>query len=205
MKKLNSRHQGTIARKREIIDAALDCFTELGYQGTAVSDILKRAGASTGSLYHHFGSKEQLAGEVYLEGIRDYQTGFLAALEKVGDAEKGVFAVIEYHLRWVERNSKWAKYLFRMRHLEFMAPLEGEFSRLNGEFYGRVGLWFRERITAGEIRRMAPDLYPPILMGPCQEFAREYLEGCTTTTIAAAVEELAASVWRALRREDEKS
>ena len=136
MRKLNSKNKRTDLRRQEILKAALACFIELGYNNTGISDILKRAGATTGSLYHHFGSKEQLAGEVYLEGIRKYQAGFLSVLARQSDAEKGIKASIAYHLKWVESNKAWAQYLFRMRHDEFMTQKEEEFSALNREFFG---------------------------------------------------------------------
>lgn len=201
MKKLKNQHKGTILRKRKIIEAALACFTELGYNETNIADILRRANASIGSLYHHFGSKEQLAAEVYLEGIRDYQDGFLSALETESDAEKGIRAVIYYHLAWVERNRPWAQYFIRMRHLEFMALKEDEFTKLNEALWGRVASWFLKQITAGAIRRLTPDLYPAILMGPCQEFSRAYLEGKAVAGINDAAGELAAAAWRALGAE----
>lgn len=204
MRKQKSRHKGTPLRRRGIIEAALACFTELGYERTGISDIRARAGASTGSVYHHFGSKEQLAGEVYLEGIRDYQAGFLAALESEADAEKGIAAVIAYHLKWVDRNKSWARYLFHMRHLEFMTEKEETFAKLNQEFFRRVAAWFRKQIAAGAIRRLPADVYPAVLMGPCQEFARIYLEGHTGTKIDAAARDLAAAAWRALGRDHGK-
>jgi AcrR family transcriptional regulator len=205
MEKLRNRHKGTSLRKRKIIEAALACFSELGYDRTGITDIRERAGVSTGSLYHHFGSKEQLAGEVYLEGIRDYQAGFLAALEKEADAEKGIFAIVEFHITWMDRNRQWAQYLFRMRHLEFMAQREREFEQLNKTFFERVAAWFRQQVAAGTIRRLAPGLYPAILMGPCQEFTRGYLAGHIHMNINVAAKELFAAAWRALGRDYEKS
>ncbi len=80
MKTKNSKHTTTAARRTEIIRAALACFTELGFTPTGMVDIRRKSNASTGSIYHHFKSKEQLAAEVYLEGIRDYQEGFVTAL-----------------------------------------------------------------------------------------------------------------------------
>jgi AcrR family transcriptional regulator len=205
MKKVKSIHQGTPLRRREIIEAALACFTELGYERTSISDIRERAGASTGSVYHHFGSKEQLAAEVYLEGIRDYQAGYLAALEAERDPEKGIHAVIAYHLTWVKKNQAWARYLMRMRHLEFMAEKEGEFEELNKPSFGRIAGWFRKHIAAGAIRRLPRDLYPAILMGPCQEFTRLYLEGRTDAKLEETAREMAAAVWRALEKPNGKS
>jgi AcrR family transcriptional regulator len=202
MRKPRSKNKTTPRRRREIIRAALACFTELGYDQTNISDIRARARASVGSLYHHFGSKEQLAGEVYLEGIRDYQAGLVAILEKQADAKKGVYAIVCYHLKWVGRNKAWARFLFRMRHLPFMSQTEGKFADLNKEFFLRVGVWFRKQVALGTICRLRPDLYQPILLGPCQEFAREYLARHTATDIEAAARVLAAAAWRALERSE---
>ena len=61
-------------RRREIIKAALTCFTEHGFEKTGMALIREHSGASTGSIYHHFQSKEQLGAAVYLESILDWQS-----------------------------------------------------------------------------------------------------------------------------------
>ncbi len=43
-----------------LVEAALGLFGELGYAGVGVTEIAERAGVTTGSLYHHFGSKAAL-------------------------------------------------------------------------------------------------------------------------------------------------
>ncbi len=199
MKTLNSIHKKTKKRRKEIIDAALLCFNELGYNNTGLTDICKRSHASIGSVYHLFKSKEQLAAEIYLEGIRDYQAGYIKALEKETGAEKGIFCIIKYHLQWVDANKDWSSYLFQMRHAEFMNPIEEEFAKLNSEFMGRVSNWFRTQIENKSIRRQPADLYPAILMGPCQEFTRMYLSGNSKTKIDIAIKELADAAWRSLK------
>src|SRR5437879_4115796 len=48
-------------------------FAEKGYESTSVSDILRTAGANSGSLYHFFPTKQDLLVEVlklYRRGIR---------------------------------------------------------------------------------------------------------------------------------------
>jgi AcrR family transcriptional regulator len=64
------------SRKREILRAALHCFTTIGFAGATLADIRVRAKASIGSIYHHFRSKEQLAAALYFKGVRDYQESF---------------------------------------------------------------------------------------------------------------------------------
>ncbi len=198
MKKPRSIHASTHGRKRDIIHAALTCFTEKGFTNTSIEDVCSQSGASVGSLYHHFSSKERLASAVYLEGIRDYQTGLVAELERHGQAREGVRAVIRFHLEWVENNPDWSRYLFQQRHAMFMADSEGEFARMNADFMARMSAWFRKRIEAGGIRKLSPDLYPAVLLGPCQEYARLYLEGSHVTPVNKAADVLADAAWTAL-------
>lgn len=48
------------ARKDEVLDAALELFTEKGYAATRVEDIATKAGISKGTVYLYFDSKEAL-------------------------------------------------------------------------------------------------------------------------------------------------
>ena len=121
-------------------------------------------------------------------------------LARENDAEKGIKALIAYHLKWVERNKAWAQYLFRMRHDEFMTRKENEFAALNKEFIRQVSIWTQRQIAAGAIRRMSPELYSIIVMSPCHEFAREYISGHTSTDINKANKELASAAWLSLKK-----
>lgn len=47
-------------RRRQLLDAAAACFSSEGIHGTTVLDISQRAGFSVGTLYRHFGSKENV-------------------------------------------------------------------------------------------------------------------------------------------------
>lgn len=198
MKRLKSKHAASPGRKLMVIKAALACFTERGYTDTTISDVCAKSGMSVGSLYHHFKSKEQLAAAVYLEGIRDYQQGYVEAMEKATQARTGVKAIIGFHLRWVEKNRDWARYLFQQRHAGFMGETVEDFNRLNAEFFKRVSAWFKVHIASGEMRRLPFDLYMGIMMGPCQEFSRLILNGSATTPIDKAFEVIGDAAWRAL-------
>jgi TetR/AcrR family transcriptional regulator, repressor of fatR-cypB operon len=47
------------------MDAALACFVERGFHGTAIPQIAKRAGIAAGTIYHYFDSKEALVNALY--------------------------------------------------------------------------------------------------------------------------------------------
>jgi AcrR family transcriptional regulator len=52
-----------------LLTAAREVFTEAGYADANISDIVDRAASSVGSLYHHFGGKQDL----YIALYDDYQ------------------------------------------------------------------------------------------------------------------------------------
>jgi AcrR family transcriptional regulator len=47
-------------RQQEVVAAAAKLFAQRGYDRTSVPDLARELGLATGSLYHYFGSKEQL-------------------------------------------------------------------------------------------------------------------------------------------------
>ncbi len=198
MKTLNSKHASSEKRTADIIQAALECFTSSGLTDTSMADICATANASTGSVYHHFKSKEQLAAAVYLKGIEAYQSGMIRTIIKETDAFKGITAVIRYHLKWIQVNRDWAQFLFQKRHSSFLEENEDKLSSLNREFMKTVSGWFDRHIEAGTIRHLKWDLLLSLLMGPCEEYTKFYLSNKTVTKIDEAVKELSLSVWRSL-------
>jgi TetR/AcrR family transcriptional repressor of nem operon len=51
--------------RREIIRKAAPIFNQKGYDGAALSDLMKATGLEKGGIYRHFESKQELAGEAF--------------------------------------------------------------------------------------------------------------------------------------------
>jgi len=60
--------QPSVSRRDELLELAAMMFAERGLRATTVRDIADSAGILSGSLYHHFKSKEQMVEEV----LRDF-------------------------------------------------------------------------------------------------------------------------------------
>ena len=58
------------ATRAALLTAAREVFTASGFAEASIADVVAKAGASVGSLYHHFGGK----GELYLALFEDYQS-----------------------------------------------------------------------------------------------------------------------------------
>lgn len=189
----------TAERRRAILEAALECFTTLGFAATTLEDIRSRSRASTGSIYHHFSSKEELAGSLYVEGLRDYQEGLLEELRRHRSAERGIRAIVEHHLRWVAAHPDWARYLLHTRQAELVAATEPEIRDMNRLFFREVSAWMKPHVDGGRLRRLPEDLYTAVLVGPSQEFARHWLAGRARSDIARARRVLGDVAWNSLR------
>ncbi len=69
------------SRRGEILAIASNCFAERGFAATTVREIADAAGILSGSLYHHFDSKESMVDEL----VR-------GALDRILDAYRGVIS-----------------------------------------------------------------------------------------------------------------
>jgi AcrR family transcriptional regulator len=194
-----SRRNATRQRRRQILDAALECFATQGYGATTMAHIRERAGASTGSIYHHFKSKDHLAAELYLEGIRGTQERGLQALADCRSAEDGIKALVAAYLSWVRDHPALARFLFTMRHADFMDPVEAQVDRMNRGAFERASEWFRARIESGELPNLAPDVLRAILYGPAAHYARRHLAGEAETDLETATRKLGQAAWDGLR------
>jgi AcrR family transcriptional regulator len=193
------RADATRQRRQAILDAALECFSTIGYDQTTLADIRAKAGASTGSIYHHFGSKEQIAATLYLDGVRETQEAGLAALLRTRTARTGIAAQVGAYIDWVVGHPAMARFLFAMRHAPFLDGREATIADLNEEVHDRAAQWLADRVAASELPDLDPTMRWAIVFGPCRHWAGSWLRGTTTTTPEEAKRTIATAAYAALR------
>lgn len=193
------RATATAERRDAILAAALDCFTKKGFAATSIEDVRSESGASVGSIYHHFGSKEELAAGIHIEGVRRYQEELIGVLEEEPEAEAGIKAVVRFHLGWVRANRRLAQFMFARQETEVLRRAEPGLRELNHRFAAAAGEWLDPHVRAGSIRRFPPDVMFALLIGPSQELSRLWLGRRAETDPDVAAELLADSVWTSLR------
>jgi AcrR family transcriptional regulator len=181
-------------RKQEILEAALRGFAEKGLAGTTVDEVRRRSGASVGSIYHHFGDKEGIAAALYLDCLRDYQAGVVAVLERGGDAEATVKALVRHHLRWVEADPDRARFLLSGPPPRSAAAI----ADVNRDGLRAMVAWLERESAAGRVEPMPFDVFFAVLIGPAQEFCRYWLSGRVRTSIRSAQRSLGDAAWRAV-------
>jgi len=72
-------------RREHLVRLAAELFAEKGYQATTVRNIADEAGILSGSLYHHFDSKESIVDEILTSFFDELTAANKVALERGGD------------------------------------------------------------------------------------------------------------------------
>lgn len=74
------------ARRQQVKRAALECLVEQGFVNLSVKDIARRAGVSTGVLYHYFANKDDILIQALAMAFFDAD---MALRQSVGQAGEG--------------------------------------------------------------------------------------------------------------------
>jgi AcrR family transcriptional regulator len=75
------------ARRRQIVEAALTCFSRRGFHKTTMQDVVEQSGLSPGSIYSHFTGKRDIIVAVVEERHRRERALLQRAFEKQSFAE----------------------------------------------------------------------------------------------------------------------
>jgi AcrR family transcriptional regulator len=72
---------GSTTRRTEILTKAASLFAKQGISATTVREIADAVGILSGSLYHHFESKEEMVHEIIASYLEDLHARYLAVAE----------------------------------------------------------------------------------------------------------------------------
>ena len=85
-----SQRAKTLPSRGQLLEAAIESFATLGYQGTSIDRIARAAGVTKGAIYYHFKDKEELLFETVRNRIVEFESQVLAETSPEDDA----FAVL---------------------------------------------------------------------------------------------------------------
>ncbi|MBW2393701.1 MAG: TetR/AcrR family transcriptional regulator, partial [Deltaproteobacteria bacterium] len=105
-----SRQDGISTRER-ILEAALQCFSELGFDGATTREIAGRAGVNLGLIKYYFDSKEQLWREAVTRTFDELGDGLGDALREAGpfDDRERLRLLIHRYVRWVGHHPEFVR------------------------------------------------------------------------------------------------
>jgi len=108
---------GNADRRTTILEAATRRFAEYGFESTTVRQIGDEVNILSGSLYHHFATKDEMLHEIVRDAVQQMRTNALRIARAPVDAERRLTALILLDLGELTRNQKVHAILTNERRL----------------------------------------------------------------------------------------
>lgn len=114
-------------RKKQLLQVALDVFIEKGYYGTSTREIARRAGVSSGLLFHYFSNKESIYLELIRIGVEEMKIDTKIAMEAPYEY---LFQTIKNVFEQLESNPSFGKMFVFMDNVQYTAVNDKEIELL---------------------------------------------------------------------------
>lgn len=114
-------------RKKQLLRVALDVFIEKGYYGTSTREIARRAGVSSGLLFHYFSNKDSIYLELVKIGVEEMKIDTEIAMNAPCEY---LFQTIKNTFEQLESNSSFGKMFVFMDNVQHTAVNEKEIELL---------------------------------------------------------------------------
>ena len=190
----------TDATQQRILDAATDVFAARGFTAATMADIVDHSGTSIGSIYHHFGSKEELAVSLHRRYLQEWWELSSKVIRPSRSPRTVVRELVTSYLAWVESEPGLIRFMFFLpESLQIRAVAREELRDEFTEGQQTIWSWLEEQAGKGTIRRLPMDLYHAVIFGPMLEHAGRWLRGVADTQLSDAGPLLGESIWRSLR------
>jgi TetR/AcrR family transcriptional regulator, cholesterol catabolism regulator len=147
-------------RRERILTSAAALFARKGVKATTVREIADEVGMLSGSLYHHFESKEAMVDEIITSYLEDLRTRYKAVLASDTDPRTRLHDLVVASLEVVEAHPHATE--IYQNDVNYLARIE-RFSYLKNAGKEVQGTWL-EVINAGvDLGVFRSDLDPKII------------------------------------------
>jgi AcrR family transcriptional regulator len=139
-------------RRQEILGVASKIFAQKGFEATSIREIANAAGILSGSLYHHFNTKEEMLHEISREYIFLLLHEYERIAKSISDPREALKAMITFALRNLTEHSEIHAIIFNDR--KFFQRQQG-FEYVREAWQGIYYVWYgviQEGVKTGAFR-----------------------------------------------------
>jgi len=130
---VSSRDEAEEARRVQLVEVTIDSLAEVGYVGTTLAVIARRAGVSAGLVAHYFGDKDTLLSAAFRTLARSLAARMRARLALAHTPRARVQAVIDTNLAPEEFDRRsgtaWLAFWGQVLHVEGLMRVQTAYQR----------------------------------------------------------------------------
>jgi AcrR family transcriptional regulator len=143
-----------MSKRDQILQTAVELFVRQGVENTPTSQISKVSGVATGTLFHHFPTKEALVRALVLETKASLHARVAEALSESGGFKPALQAMWAAQIRWAMAHPALFRLKTRMETLvDIDAQTRAELDAMWGEILGFIA----SGMANGQFKTMPED------------------------------------------------
>ncbi|WFL76232.1 TetR/AcrR family transcriptional regulator [Altererythrobacter arenosus] len=186
--------------RNRVLDATRELLMAHGFNELTMKHVQEKSGISNGSIFHHFGSKEGIVREIFIEERRLYLGAIADAIvHHEGDPcdafAAGARRAVDYQLQDIER--------FMRLVADFS---DSEWLRANKELWldaandiqRPVVEWAMPHFASGALPLLPPTVFQSLSLGPAEFITRSQRQGRIENALEH-VDSLAAAIGAGLK------
>lgn len=156
--------------RNRVLDATRELLMEHGISELTMKDVQEKSGVSNGSIFHHFGSKDGIYEELFVEERRAY-LGSVAEAILAHDGDPcdafgaGAAAAVLFHARNPRR---YLRLIAAFSNSEWLFRNEKIWERLIHEVEAPVVQWAMPHFQDGRLPILPPQLFQSYMLGPAE-------------------------------------
>jgi betaine-aldehyde dehydrogenase len=129
----SSRDEAEEARRVQLVEVTIDSLAEVGYVGTTLAEIARRAGVSAGLVAHYFGEKDGLLEAAFRTLARSLAARLRAGLAQARTPRGRVQAIIDTNLAPEEFDKRtgtaWLAFWGQVLHVKGLKRVQTAYQR----------------------------------------------------------------------------
>ena len=161
-------------RRKEILDAAMRCYSKKGYHATTMDDITRESGLTKGGIYWHFKSKREL----YIEMLREHKKVHLGLWQRIDEIKVKEDALIQGGLLFLREHidNEWLFNVNKELSIEATRNEEvrAEFESMYDEIKENIKRQFRQAYEQGLTRKIDLDSTAIIVITVVEGILNQY-------------------------------
>ena len=176
---LPRREREKLSHRRQMLDAAIELFSEKGYHNVSMHEIAERAEFAIGTLYKFFDNKEDLYKALMMEKAEEYHRALMGVLAKEDD----VLTVLEDYIAtkarlFTDSLASLRLYFAETRGASFniKAGLDQDIRKLYDKFVMRLASVLEAGVRKKVFRKIDPYYMAVALEGLTNAFLFCWLE-----------------------------
>lgn len=193
---MKTNEERSALTREEILKKAVKLFVVKGYYNTSIRDIAKESKISTGAIYHHFESKEEIAIELFNRTVLFLSNLFNKIINSENTTKNKIKELVGNILKMAQDDKIVLEYALNVKHKEI---IKGGKPICSSGPFETLRIFLKNEMEKGNIRKMDTYISTVCLTGIPIRLIQIKWDNVINKPLDKYKDEVFECVWRTLK------